>query len=105
MSALFSLILIYFNLIIFGFIFLGLFLVSSLNTFRSYISDNAINKASVYGIFYGGIAISSSIGTIIIGEIWQKFGEKYALIYSLAGIFTIFLLYLSKISIKKAFND
>ena len=105
MSALLSLLSIYFNLIILGFIFLGLFLVSSLNTFRSYISDNAINKASVYGIFYGGIAISSSIGAIIIGEIWHIFGEKYALIYSLAGIFIIFLIYLSKISIKKVFND
>jgi len=104
-SALLSIISLYFNLIIFGFIFLGLFLVSSLNTFRSYISDNAVNKASIYGIFYGGIAISSSIGTIIIGEIWQKFGEKYALIYSFIGIFIVFLVYLSKISIKKAFND
>jgi len=104
-SALFSLLSLYFDLIILGFIFLGLFLVSSLNAFRSYISDNAVNKASVYGIFYGGIAISSSIGAIIIGEIWQRFGEKYALIYSLAGIFIIFFVYLSKISIKKAFND
>jgi len=105
LNALFSLVSLYFNFIIIGFVFLGLFLVSSLNAFRSHISDSAVNKASVYGIFYGGIAISSSIGAVIIGEIWHRFGEKYALIYSLTGIFIIFLFYLSKISIKKAFND
>jgi len=105
LSALFSLISLFFDFIIVGFVFLGLFLVSSLNAFRSYISDNAINKASIYGIFYGGIAISSSIGAVIIGEIWHRFSETYAIIYSLIGIFTIFLIYLSKISIKKAFYD
>jgi MFS family permease len=84
----------YFNFIIFGFIFLGLFLVSSLNSLRSYISDNAVNKASVYGIFYGGVAISSSLGALIIGEIWHNFGEKYALTYSICGMILVYLIYL-----------
>jgi MFS family permease len=88
---------IYFNFIILGFIFLGLFLVSSLNSLRSYISDNAVNKASVYGIFYGGVAISSSIGAVIIGEIWHNFGEKYALIYSITGIILVYIIYLLKV--------
>jgi len=97
LSAFLSLGFIYFNFVILGFIFLGLFLVSSINSLRSYISDKAINKASVYGIFYGGVAISSSIGAIIIGEIWHNFGEKYALIYSIAGIGIVFTVYLGKI--------
>jgi len=86
--------LIYFNLVILGFIFLGLFLVSSLNSMRSFISVNAENKASVYGIFYGGVAISSSIGAIVIGEIWQNFGETNAEIFSLAGLCGVFLVFL-----------
>jgi len=105
LSSLFSLMSLYFDFIVIGFIFLGLFLVSSLNAFKSYISDSAVNNASVYGIFYGGIAISSSVGAIIIGEIWRRFGEKYAVIYSIIGVFIMFLIYLSKISVKKAFYD
>ncbi len=89
-----SMISIYFNFIILGFIFLGLFLVSSLNSIRSFISINAENKASVYGIFYGGVAINSSFGAIIIGQIWEKLGEKSAEIFSISGICIIFVLYL-----------
>jgi len=86
--------LIYFNLIILGFIFLGLFLVSSLNSMRSFISINAINKANVYGIFYGGIAISGSLGAIVIGQIWGKTGEKNAEIFSLCGLGLVFLVFM-----------
>ncbi len=92
-----SIVSLYFNLIVLGFILLGLFLVSSINSMRSYISDNAKNKASVYGILYGGIAISSSLGTVIIGNIWQHMGEKAAEIYSICGIGVLFLFFLSKI--------
>ncbi len=99
-----SMILIYFNLIILGFVFLGLFLVSSLNSMRSFISLNAKNQASVYGIFYGGIALASSLGAIIIGQIWERLGERAAEIFSISGLVLIFLFYLilSKIHFKKA---
>jgi len=76
----------YFKLIILAFIFLGLFLVASLNGIRSYISDNAINKGSVYGILYGGVAVFSSLGAIVIGQIWEKFGDNYAIVFSLVGV-------------------
>ena len=85
--------LIYFNLIILGFIFLGLFLVSSLNSMRSFISINAENKASVYGIFYGGVAISSSLGAIVIGQIWEQFGQNNAEIFSLGGLILMFFVF------------
>ena len=101
-----SIVLIYFNLVILGFIFLGLFLVSSLNSIRSFISIKAINKASVYGIFYGGVALASSLGAVVIGQIWQKAGERAAEMFSITGIVTVFIIYLilSKISQKKAVN-
>ena len=104
--GIFSMIFVYLNLIIIAFIFLGLFLVSSLNSIRSYISQNAFNKASVYGIFYAGIAISSSSGAIVIGQIWEKIGQKEAEIFSLSGLIFVFLIYLflSKISPKKAID-
>ena len=99
-----SLALLYFNLVISAFLFLGLFLVSSLNSMRSFISLNAKNQASVYGIFYGGIALASSLGAIIIGQIWEKLGERAAEIFSISGLVLIFLFYLilSKIHFKKA---
>ncbi len=98
-----SMCLIYFNLVVLGFIFLGLFLVSSLNSMRSFISINAKNKASVYGIFYGGVALASSLGAIVIGQIWERLGEERAEIFSLSGLLFIFVIYtiLSKIQIKK----
>ena len=106
LAGIISMILIYFNLIILSFIFLGLFLVSSLNSMRSFISINAKNKASVYGIFYGGIALSSALGAIVIGQIWQKIGERTAEIFSLGGLIGTFVIYLilSKISQKKALD-
>jgi len=81
-----SLIFLYFDFIIIGFILLGLFSVSSLNGIRSYISNNAYNKATIYGVFYGGIAVSSSLGSITFGIIWQHFGENYAIIFSILGV-------------------
>jgi MFS family permease len=76
-----------------GFIFLGIFTVASLNAIRSYISVNAINKASIYGVFYGGIAIFSSLGALCFGYIWQNFGQNSALMFSLCG--TVFVSLLS----------
>ena len=84
--ALLSMGFLYFKFIILAFIFLGLFLVASLNGIRSYISDNAVNKGSVYGILYGGVALFSSLGAIVIGTIWEKFGDNYAIIFSLVGV-------------------
>ena len=87
----------YVKLIILAFIFLGLFLVASLNAIRSYISDNAVNKGSVYGILYGGVAAFSSLGAIVIGQIWQKFGDNYAIVFSLVGVsFISFILIMLK---------
>ncbi len=81
----------YFNFIITGFVFLGIFTVASLNALRSYISANAYNKGTVYGILYGGVALSGALGAIVIGLIWKYFGESKAVIFSLAGLFIIFL--------------
>lgn len=81
-----------FNLLWLGFIFLGIFTVASLNAIRSYISKNALNKASVYGIFYGGLALFSSLGALSIGYIWQFFGQSSALGFSLFGMTAIFII-------------
>ncbi len=96
LSGIASIITIKLGFIWFGFIFLGIFTVASLNAIRSYISVNAINKASMYGVFYGGIAIFSSLGALSFGYIWQNFGQSDALVFSLAGIIIIFLFSLMK---------
>jgi len=94
--GIFSIIAIKLAFIWLGFIFLGIFTVASLNAIRSYISVNAKNKASIYGLFYGGIAIFSSLGALTFGYIWQKFGQSNALMFSLVGMMMILIILLFK---------
>ena len=69
-----------------SFIFLGLFTVISLNTIRAYISHEASSKGFVYGIFYGGVALFSSLGAIVIGQLWKHFGFENVMLFSLSGM-------------------
>jgi len=69
-----------------SFILLGLFTVISLNTIRAYISHEASSKGFVYGIFYGGVALFSSIGAIVIGQLWKHFGFENVMLFSLSGM-------------------
>ncbi|MDO8453822.1 MAG: MFS transporter, partial [Sulfurimonas sp.] len=96
-----SIVALMFNLLWIGFIFLGIFTVASLNATRSYISANAINKASIYGIFYAGIALFSSLGALSIGYIWQYFGQSSALYFSLFGMMSVFVISLLKVDKKR----
>lgn len=79
-----------------SFAFLGLFTVLSLNAIRSYISLNAKSKGFVYGVFYGGIAIFSSLGALIIGYIWQHFGIDVVLKFSIIGMIFITVMLIFK---------
>ena len=69
-----------------SFILLGLFTVISLNTIRAYISHEASSKGFVYGIFYGGVALFSSLGAIVIGQLWKHFGFENVMLFSLSGM-------------------
>ena len=90
--GIFSILSLAFNSLWLGFIFLGVFTVASLNAIRSYIAQTAINQASIYGVFYGGIALFGSLGALSIGYIWQNFGQNSALIFSLCGTALVFLI-------------
>ena len=81
----------YFNFIIVGFVLLGIFTVASLNALRAYISVNALNKGTVYGILYGGVALSGALGAVAIGLVWKYFGESRAVIFSLTGLCLVIL--------------
>jgi len=88
-----SMILLYFNFVIASFILLGLYTVSSLNAIRAYISNNAKNKGTVYGIFYAGVALFGALGASITGLIWKYFGENSAIVFSIAGAILTFVVY------------
>lgn len=75
-----------------SFILLGLFTVISLNVIRAFISAEAKSKAFVYGIFYGGVALFSSLGAVIVGQLWERLGFDSAIYFSLAGLTAILLL-------------
>ena len=72
-----------------SFVFLGFFTVLAINTIRSYISKFAKSKGLVYGIFYSGIAIFSSIGALIIGYIWNLLGFDAVILFSETGMFLV----------------
>ena len=80
--------------VILGFILLGVFTVASLNAIRAWISNEAHNKGTVYGIFYGGIALFSAVGSMVIGLIWKHYGQESAILFSLIGSSTLALLYI-----------
>jgi len=84
----------------FAYAFLGLFTVASLNSNRSYISQTADNKGSVYGIFYAGVAIFSALGAYTWGMVWENIGMDRALEYSLIGVGGVSILFFIKIRVK-----
>ncbi len=86
-----SMLSLYFNFIIIGFALLGIFTVASLNALRAYISVHAFNKGTVYGILYGGVALSGALGAVVIGLVWKYFGESRAVIFSLTGLCLVIL--------------
>ena len=93
-----SMLTIKFNLWV-SFGFLGLFTILSINAIRSYISINARSKGFVFGLFYGSVAIFSSIGALIIGYLWENYGFDIVLKFSIIGMISvlfILLLYLTK---------
>lgn len=75
---------------------LGLFTIFSLNAVRSYISAYASSKGFVFGVFYGGVAISTALGALAIGYIWQLYGFDRAMLFSEVGMSLMFLILLLK---------
>ncbi len=84
----------YFNFVVMGFVFLGVFIVGSLNALRSYISLYAHNKGTVYGILYGGVALFGALGALVTGVIWKHYDAQGAVLFSLVGMGVVFVVYL-----------
>jgi len=76
----------YYGFVIVAYIFLGLFMVGSLNSLRAYISDHAHNKGTVYGILYAGVALFGALGALSTGLIWKFFDAPVAMQFSFAGM-------------------
>ena len=88
----------HYDLVVMGFIFLGVFIVGSLNALRAYISDHAHNKGTVYGILYGGVALFGALGALVTGLIWKHYNAQSAIFFSLSGMGMIFVGYLIVLS-------
>ncbi len=84
----------YFNLAVLSFIFLGVFIVGSLNALRAHISDHANNKGTVYGILYGGVALFGALGAVTTGMIWKHYDAQGAILFSLLGMSVMLVGYL-----------
>ena len=92
--GLFATVSLYVNFVVMGFIFLGVFIVGSLNALRAYISDHAHNKGTVYGILYGGVALFGALGALVTGVIWKQYDAQSAVLFSLVGMGVVFITYL-----------
>jgi MFS family permease len=77
-----------------AFITLGLFTVLSLNAIRAYISQYANSKGFIFGVFYGGVAISSALGALVIGYIWKLYGFESVVVFSVLGMLALTFLLL-----------
>jgi len=75
--------------IILAFVFLALFTVASLNAIRAWISEEAKNRGTVYGIFYGGMALFASLGALVMGMVWEHQGVGMAVGISLSGLLAV----------------
>ncbi len=96
--GLFATVSLYVNFIVIGFIFLGVFIVGSLNALRAYISEYAHNKGTVYGILYGGVALFGALGALVTGVIWKHYDAQSAVLFSLLGMSVVFVGYLFELS-------
>lgn len=76
-----------------SFFFLGLFTILSINAIRSYISINAHSKGFVFGLFYGSVAIFSSLGAFVIGYLWENYGFDAVLKFSVVGMVSILFIF------------
>ena len=81
------------NAAVLSFILLALYTVASLNAIRAFISNKAKNKATVYGVLYGGVAAFSALGATVTGVIWQNFSQRAAVEFSLIGLIVIFAIF------------
>jgi len=89
----------------FAFLLLGLFTVISLNAIRSYISKEAKSRGFLFGIFYGGVALSASLGALLMGYVWEHYGVEKAIFVSITGlvhpILFLFVLIMKKRTARK----
>ena len=74
-----------------GFALYGLFTVVSLNALRAWIAEQARSQAFVYGLFYGGVALSSALGALLVGQIWARWGFDAVARYALLGLILLSL--------------
>jgi MFS family permease len=75
--------------IVVSFILLALFTVASLNALRAWIAEEARNRGTVYGIFYGGTALFASAGALLMGTVWERYGADRAVELSLLGLLVV----------------
>ncbi|WP_236579146.1 MFS transporter [Hydrogenimonas urashimensis] len=73
--------------------FLGLFTVATLNANRAFIAASSDNRGSVYGVFYGGVALFGALGAYVCGMLWEHFGMQSALLFSLGGTLALWLFF------------
>ena len=84
-----------------AFVLMGASTVSGLNAMRAWISDTAQNRGTVYGLFYGGTAVSGALGAVISGMIWEQCSRETAILVSFVGVLfagAVYLVYIKKLS-------
>lgn len=73
----------YFNFIWVSFLLLWIFTILSINSIRTYISDNAENKSTMYWIFYAWVALTTSLWALFVSYMWNNYGVVNSILITL----------------------
>ncbi|HFB64179.1 MAG TPA: MFS transporter [Aeromonadales bacterium] len=77
--------------VIMGFIFQGVFMVTTLNALRMRLGKFTYGKGKIYGWFYAINALVTASGALLMGGLWEKFGGTTTL-NLFAGFYALCLL-------------
>lgn len=82
------------NSVALGFIFQGVFMVSTINAIRMRLGKFKQAKGKIYGWFYSVHAVVTASGALLTGYLWQVLGGTDTLIVFVISYSFIFLVYL-----------
>ena len=78
-----------------AFVLFGVHDIILINAIRVHISKNSSNKGQAFGMFYFLYAISSALGLLLIGWLWETVGSEYAVLFSFIGTVVVLVMHVA----------
>lgn len=87
--------------IIMAFMLQGIFNITLLNSLRVKIAKSQANKGKTFGIFYAGTAMTTALGAVMTGWLWENYDAHVALTIALTGMISVLIV---SMIFQKSFN-